>query len=202
MIALPRLPGIERLSAAELRELVRASDAIGISPAEMAVVIWHESGFRTQAKNPSSTAVGLLQWTRARATELGVTVEDIRQMSAAEQLRLAERDLARFRSKLRQTGDLYVAVFAPAGLGQSDDYALAHEHTDQYELNKGLDLDRDGQITVRDLRARVLDTLATHPSTVVVPTLADEARGFAAPLLFGAAFLWLWWRSRPRGGAR
>lgn len=201
MVTLPRLPGIERLTAAELRELVRVADTIGVSPAELAVVIYHESGFRPPAKNPNSTATGLLQWTRARAGDLGVTVEQIRRMSALEQLRLAERDLSRFRSRLRQTGDLYVAIFAPAGLGQPDDYALAHEHTDQYEANRPLDLDHDGQITVRDLRARVLDTLATHPSTVVVPTVAEEAKGLAAPLLFGAAFLWLWWRSR-RGGLR
>lgn len=51
--------------------ITNVARAIGIIPEWLYVLVKHESNFDPQAKNPDSSARGLLQWTNARARELG-----------------------------------------------------------------------------------------------------------------------------------
>lgn len=197
MVKLPRLPGIERLTLAELRELVRVADDLGISPAELAVVIYRESGFRTGAKNPNSTASGLLQWTEATAHKLGTTTAEIRLMSVTQQLALVRKYLSWYRDKIRTVGDVYIAVFMPIGLGHGDDYVLTRLGEDAYHLNAPLlDRNNDGRITNGDLRSFIKGTLLAYPPTLEVPTVPEQAASVGPALALGALGLWLLWRTR------
>lgn len=203
MTTLPRLPGIERLSQEGLRELVRVADKLGCSPREMAAVVFLESSFRVTARNKDTGATGLFQWKPAVARAFGTTVEQIAAMADVEQFRLAGRTWADKAGKLTRTGDFYVAVFYPSALGASDDHVIAAAPSDVYERNKGRDYDGDGTITVRDIRATVLDLLAVYPMTVEVDASASAPATTNAGTVEGGLIvvgvlgaLLLWWRSR------
>ncbi|MEM4302076.1 MAG: hypothetical protein QW570_08245 [Candidatus Caldarchaeum sp.] len=59
------------------------------------------------------------------------------------------------RGNLKTIDDVYPAILHPAGIGKGRDYVLFKSGTKEYDLNKGLDADGDGQITVGEATARV-----------------------------------------------
>lgn len=67
----------------------------GLTEGELFRVIKGESAFNLRAKNPSG-ATGLFQFIPSTAKELGVTVDQIAEMSAGEQLELYDRYLEKW----------------------------------------------------------------------------------------------------------
>ncbi len=96
--------------------------------------------------NPASNAVGIIQFMPKTASALGTSTTALARMSAEEQLRFVEAYFAPYRGKLKNLGDVYLAILWPKGVGKPDDTALFGS-AKQYLSNKGLDLDKDGRIT-------------------------------------------------------
>ena len=102
-------------------EIVRVAKNVGISPSWLANVINFESkGGNPQAKNPGSTATGLIQFMRDTATGLGTSVNDIYNMTGREQMVWVEKYLAPYAGKMSSQEDVYMAVFYPAAIGKPD----------------------------------------------------------------------------------
>lgn len=111
--------------------LQNAATAIGVDPVLLGNAIAFESGWRTNARNPTSGATGFIQWMpgpRGSAVELGTTTDAILVMSPQQQLELVRRYflLSRIRSHgaLRTQLDVYMAIFYPDAIGKGPGYVF------------------------------------------------------------------------------
>lgn len=70
-------------------------------------------------------------------------------MSAEDQLDYVYKYFQPYAGKLKNLGDLYMAILWPKGIGQPDDYVLWNKQTapTTFRQNAGLDVNADGNIT-------------------------------------------------------
>jgi hypothetical protein len=111
-------------------------------------------------RNKLSGATGLIQFMPGKsgsAVRLGTTTDDLAKMTAEEQLVYVERYLEPFKGRYKRPIDAYLAVFAPSGVGKSDDFVL-YSGGKAVSQNKGFDLDKNGVITVGEV-ARVFNPM-------------------------------------------
>ena len=153
------------------RTRVRAIAAsLGCSASDLMACMAFESAgtFSPSVRNGAgSGAVGLIQFMPQTAGQLHTTVEGLAAMTAVEQLDYVERYFRPWRGRLRNLGDLYCAILWPAGVGLPDGAVLFRRGDRQrpklYLQNRGLDLDRDGDIergeVTRAVRARLAEGL-------------------------------------------
>ncbi len=199
-----RVRGIETTTLGFRAELLRVAGRLGLSADALAGVMGLESGFRADIVNPSGGATGILQFIPSTARRLGTTVEALRKMNATAQLKYVE---AFFRGTPRLTqgsraGDYYIATFMPAFIGLPDVVPIAVKGDPIYDQNAGLDVTKDGVLTVGDVRARLENELARAaklPPLVVDPNVPSDASAASSGgdlfLLYvvvaGAAYWWL-----------
>lgn len=140
-----------------MSEVNRVSARFGVDPLDMLAVMRAESRLDPTAQNPRSRATGLIQFIPQTAAALGTTVEEIRGMSAAQQMQLVERyfqmvGLPQGASR----GTLYAYVYLPGRARSAisrGDGVLSRNPENFYTANPGLDADNDGVITISDLDA-------------------------------------------------
>lgn len=176
-VTIANFPGSDRLPTEFWARLAGLCIELGNAPDGAACIMYHESGFRPEAINPSDGGSGLIQFTgsRIKAT-LGWSVEEIRRMSAMEQL---EGPCAKFwgkaRGKLQTAGD-----YGAWNMGQDpsapNSKILAPAHRPwggQPALHKRLDHDGDGHVSLGDVKTEAEKTMARaagRPRIVVTPT--------------------------------
>lgn len=155
--------------SAAFRDKVGAIAAVlgGITTSDLMACMAWESGasFSPSIRNAAgSGAVGLIQFMPQTAATLGTSTEALAEMSAEEQLDYVRRYFWAYRGKLKNLGDLYMAILWPAGIGRPDSWVLFDrndpDHPVRYVQNAGLDLDHNGQITRGEACARVKAKLA------------------------------------------
>lgn len=117
----------------------------------MTCVAW-ESGrtFSASIRNAAgSGATGLIQFMPATAINLGTTTDALAKMTAEDQLNYVYKYFLPFKGKLKNLGDIYMAILWPAGVGKPDSYVLWNKSTrpTTYRQNAGLDVNKDGAIT-------------------------------------------------------
>lgn len=152
--------------SATFRARVRwMADALGV-PADdiMAAIAW-ESGrtFDAAVKNMAgSGATGLIQFMPKTALALGTTTAALARMSAEDQLNYVYKYFLPYKGRLKNLGDLYMAILWPAGVGRPDSFVLWErgKHPTTYRQNAGLDLNRDAAITRGEALAKVTGLLA------------------------------------------
>jgi hypothetical protein len=147
------VPGLEQTSAEFRRELWAMAARNAWDVDAIATVISIESGFNPSAKNPKATASGLIQFIDSTARSLGVAggAAEVRTMSDVQQLALVEIYYRRANaSSAWRPVDFYLAGWG-SGIGAGFEHVLARQGENKYELNKGLDGDGSGAITVGDL---------------------------------------------------
>lgn len=190
------VPGLEKMTPAFVRGLSDLASRNGWDPSGIALIIYSESRFDPAAKNPKGSASGLIQFIESTAKALGTTTEEIRKMSAEEQLPLIEKY---FQMTLKgrvpdRFEDYYFPVLGRTDLmGKPDETVIWTRGSDEYDGNTGLDRDKDGQITVGDIRAH-MDSIAKKAKgyLVVGAAVGAEVLFWAA----GAGLLYL--KSRKR----
>lgn len=167
---LPQVPGLLDREAKEpgfVRELLRVIRDEHADGDRLAALMSEESGFNPAARNPDPVgrATGLLQWIARYAQPVtGYTVDQLREMSAIEQLH------GPVRKTLRAWGAAGRADPAMAGwgshVGAPDDAIIATKGDEFYAVNGGYDRAKKGAITVGDVRHAVyglLDAAKTKP---------------------------------------
>lgn len=124
-----------------------------------------ESNLKPDAKNPMSSGSGLIQFMESTARRLGTTTANLRAMSATRQLSYVYKYFKEYKDrgfKLHQWSleDTYMAILWPAAIGKSEDFRVfindPNKMKDAYDVNKGLDLDKDGFITKKEAAAKVV----------------------------------------------
>jgi hypothetical protein len=187
---LPDVPGIAQADPAALRALVEVAARRGWNADGMAAAISEESGWRPDARNPGSDASGYVQIVPLTAGALGTTTEEIRAMSGAEQVALAERYwLATSRGRPIGPWDWLVLGL---GVGNAPDLA-PRDLPDAAELyaagsagargNPGLQ-DSDGAIRVGSVRRYLQRYAERSGRRVQVP--AASLFGDMMPRSYGA----------------
>jgi hypothetical protein len=150
----------------EFRQKVRAICArLGIDPDHLMACMAWETGrtFSPSVRNMAgSGATGLIQFMPATAAGMGTTTGALAKMSAIAQLDYVERYFAPYRGRMRNLGDVYMAILWPAGIGKADDWVLWDRATrpTTYRQNAGIDINRDGRITRAEALAKVSGLLA------------------------------------------
>ena len=155
--ALVNVPGSDRVSASFKERVVQIADDLGTNPNFLMAVMSFETGesFDPAKRNPVSGAVGLIQFMKPTARGLGTTQEALAQMTAEEQLDFVARHFKPFKGKLGTIEDTYMAVLFPAAVGKGAGHVLFKKPTTRYNQNSGLDINRDGVITVGEAADRV-----------------------------------------------
>lgn len=124
-----------------------------IDPNWLMAVMGFETGytFSPAARNPGSSATGLIQFIESTAVGLGTTTAQLARMTAVRQLDYVEAYYQTYAGRIRNLGDAYLAVLWPAAVGRPDSYVMWERDTGPYQreyaANSGLDVNRDGKIT-------------------------------------------------------
>lgn len=109
-----------------------------------------------------SGAIGLIQFMPSTASHLGTTTEKLAAMTAEDQLNYVWKYFAPHKGRLTNLGDIYMAILWPAGIGKPDDWNLFVKGSPRPQLylqNKGLDLDKDGDVSRAEATRKVQQKL-------------------------------------------
>lgn len=135
---------------------------LSFQPNWLMAVMGFETGFTfsPSARNPGSSATGLIQFMQATAIGLGTTTARLARMTAVEQLDYVQKYYDAIpASRVRNLGDAYLAVLFPPGIGRPDSYVMWQRDTGPYQreyaANSGLDREKKGYITRGDAVAVV-----------------------------------------------
>lgn len=114
--------------------------------------------FSPSKKNPASSATGLIQFMDATAAQLKTTTAALALMSPVQQLGYVYKYFKAFGGDLSawDLADTYMAILLPNMIGEPLDAEMKWSSR-AYAANKGLDLDKDGNITKREAVKRVFD---------------------------------------------
>lgn len=142
-----------------LEKVVEISDKLGVNTDDLMAVMAFESWIDPHMVN-SWGATGLIQFTNIGVSDLNVTVDELYQMTAVDQLDYVYSYLCN-KGELNTLGDLYMAILWPEGVGKDEEkYVVWNvnnvKEKDYYDRNKGLDTDCDGLITKKEATQTVI----------------------------------------------
>lgn len=138
------------------KKLDKVAAELGVQSNDLLAIMKQESGVNPKAVNKSSGATGLIQFIPSTAYKLGTSTEELYKMSAVEQLDYVYKYFKMIGVKPGMgVGDLYIAVFYPAALGHDDNHVISSAGKAVYDQNRGLDRNKDGTITVADVKSSV-----------------------------------------------
>jgi hypothetical protein len=137
--------------------VIQIADSLEFDPSWLMAAMAFESGETFSASVPNaagSGAVGLIQFMPNTAQRLHTSSDQLKGMTAVQQLDYVEAYFANWKGKIHNLSDLYMVILWPAAVGQSDDYVLFDKNDTKnpqyYTQNKGLDLDNDGKVTKKE----------------------------------------------------
>ena len=90
---------------------------------------------------------GLIQFMPSTAKGLGTSTAELAKMTAEEQLDYVYKYFLPYKGRLKNLGDIYMAILYPRAVGKDDNYILFKDGTVAYRQNIGLDINRDVVIT-------------------------------------------------------
>jgi ElaB/YqjD/DUF883 family membrane-anchored ribosome-binding protein len=135
------------------------SENLGIPSEELLRAMHFETGgtFSTSIKNPTGSATGLIQFIESTAESLGTSTAELAKMTREEQMQYVEKYLSPYKGRMKDFGDIYMAIHLPVAVGKSDDYVIYDNEslrTQAYKQNRGLDTNNDGKVTKGEAVAR------------------------------------------------
>ena len=145
----------EKLGAGFSAKVEEVAKKLNCSAADLIGMMQSESGLNPAAVNNYCNATGLIQFTPTTAKSLGTSTSALSNMSAIEQLDYVEKYYNQWTKGSGQElsgGDLYAYTFLP---GRAQREVLTNSSEGYYSGNKGLDANKDGQITKSELSNRV-----------------------------------------------
>jgi hypothetical protein len=130
-------------------EVISISDYLTCDPSHLTSAMAFETGetFSPSIQNKQSGAIGLIQFMPKTAAALGTSTDELRQMTAVEQLVYVRKYLQSYRNRMKSLSDVYMTILWPKAVGQPEAYVIFKTPSKQYEQNKGLDANKDGQVT-------------------------------------------------------
>lgn len=144
-----------KFSEAVQQQIRDIAQELNFNPKDLEKIIMRESGGNPQAVNKKGGASGLIQFMPKTAKGLGTSVEELRTMTAEQQMPFVKKYLKQMKKmagfkngEQLSSSQLYALIFMPA---KAKCETLCSEGSLAYSWNKGLDKDHDGRITQSDL---------------------------------------------------
>lgn len=142
------------------KKLEKVAAGLGVRSSDLLAVMKQESGVKANAVNRMSGATGLIQFMPATAQRLGTTTAELAQMDPVQQLDYVYKYFKMTGVGDGSLGDLYMAVFMPKYVGYPPETVLGALGASGfagkvYAQNAGLDRNKDGTITVADVKKSV-----------------------------------------------
>lgn len=145
--------------------LVGMGERLQIHPSWLLAVMFHESRLNPAALNfRGSGATGLIQFMGPALKDINKRLgtqyylSHIKAMDAVTQLHLVEeyyRMVQERYGSISNFTDAYLAVLYPKAIGKSPDHILFSRPSRSYRQNSGLDINKDGRVTVGDISGRL-----------------------------------------------
>ena len=138
-------------------KVIQISGVLGCDPSHLMSAMAFETGetFSPSIRNPQSGATGLIQFMPTTAKSLGTTTDDLALMSAVAQLDFVAKYLKPFKGKMQTVSDVYMTILFPKAVGRPEAFVLFKSPTKTFKQNKGLDANKDGQVTKGEAAAKV-----------------------------------------------
>ena len=183
---------------------------LGANPLAIAAVAHAETGMQPAAFDPRSNAGGLIGFMPFILRGLGWTgtPEEFRQLSAREQIPYVERYYRPYaRYGLANPGIVYAFNFLPARaqrvVSQGDAGVLTRAGESYYDVNRILDRNGDGAITIGDLRQHLAiqnrgarwNAIVEGIGSQYLPSTTDPRRALVAAAAIGALTWWYLYRT-------
>lgn len=127
--------------------------------------------FSPTARNPRSSATGLIQFMDSTARGLGTSTKALAALTAVGQLGWVERYFLPYAHQIHSLDDLYMAILWPRAVGKPADHVLWKKGLPAYVVNRGLDLNKDGRVTKAEAASKVRGLYAEGmmPNNVWLP---------------------------------
>ena len=166
------------------------SSLLGINPNWLMMVMWNESRLNAQAVNKqpgdsdnpltrtASRATGLIQFMPDTAIRLGTTTKALYSLSAIDQLNYVYKYFKPWSGKIKDYFDLYIITFFPVALGKPDDYILQTSKLSAALIakqNPFFDVNKDGKITVGEIKRRMYESIPKSIVADVMSTLEKKS---------------------------
>ena len=144
----------------EFEEKVRKiAGKLDVEASWLMAVMYSESQFNSSVKNfKGSGATGLIQFMPFTARELKVSIKDLKKMTPVKQLDYVYKYLDRVKARhgyYQSLTDLYLAILYPRAINKSMNYVMYSKPSITYKQNAGLDVNKDGKVTVKDIDLRM-----------------------------------------------
>jgi len=145
-----------------LNAVDNTANMLGVTSDQLLAVMDFETigSFSPSEKSTTSSATGLIQFIESTAGDLGTSTEELAKMTRAEQMVYVDRYLSRFQGRIKNTGDIYMAVHWPRAVGKSDSYVMYSKGSKNYSANQSLDTNNDGTVTRGEALQRLRDVTA------------------------------------------
>ncbi|MCE0814096.1 hypothetical protein [Buttiauxella sp. S04-F03] len=145
-------------------KLLEVSEELSIDPNYIMACIALETGktFRTDIKNPGSSATGLIQFMKDTAIALGTTTRQLRVMDHVEQMEYVKKYFKMQASNIGVSTDqwtledVYYSIFRPKTiLLEPNDIVYQRSDGDYYSKNLYHDRNSDGKITKNEIAENI-----------------------------------------------
>lgn len=145
--------------------LIGMGERLQIHPSWLLAVMFHESRLNPAALNfRGSGATGLIQFMGPALKDINKRLgtkyylSHIKAMDAVTQLHLVEEYYQMVQERygsISNFTDAYLAVLYPKAIGKSPEHILFSRPSRSYHQNSGLDINKDGLVTVGDISGRL-----------------------------------------------
>lgn len=141
------------------KKVRKIAEKLDVEASWLMAVMYSESQFNSSVKNfKGSGATGLIQFMPFTARELKVSIRDLKKMTPVKQLDYVYKYLDRVKARhgfYQSLTDLYLAILYPKAINRSMGYVLYAKPSITYKQNSGLDVNKDGKVTVKDIDLRM-----------------------------------------------
>jgi hypothetical protein len=139
---------------------------VGLDPNWLMAIIYFETAgtFRPDITN-SLGYVGLIQFGSSARKTLGVTSQQLKAMTAVEQLDYVEKYFNLYKNKYNSYIDSYFAVFFPLAIGKPDDWIIQGGGLTAkqiYDANPAFRNVKDGKLRVWEVKKTMLEKLPSQ----------------------------------------
>ena len=131
----------------------------------MAIMDFESAGTFSPSITNSLGYVGLIQLGASARKTLGVTKEQLKAMTAVEQLDYVEKYFNLYKGKYKSYVDAYFAVFFPLAIGKPDDWVIQSgglTAKEIYDANPAFANVRDGKLRVWEVKKTMLERLPSQ----------------------------------------
>lgn len=151
-------PNVTDAFVAKVKDICAKLQTNADGPGQLMSCMAFETGetFSPSIQNGAGAqAFGLIQFMKGAASDMGVTLDQLKVMTALQQLDYVYLYFKRFTGKIKSLDDFYLAIFYPAAMGKPENTVLFYRDLAKtslaYKQNSGLDLNKDGQITIAEI---------------------------------------------------